>query len=273
MEDPFPTSNGGVWPSDPDGYLYVSTGDGGGDGDPLGSDLSGGHSSARSYASTSTSRGMLEYALWHPARRSIRRSKPGARPEIWHAGLRNCPFRNRFDAATGDLLDRRLARTPRRRSTWHPAASAASTRWTCSRAPTASRTEPCDRHAGLAAPVVEYSHDEGCVVTRSRRYRRRLTRSWWAGTSSPTLLGRVSAVDSAAARVAATEGRCSVRPSCSTRGAAQRHRPGPAGELYATDLDRGELLLVTVPVDGWSTRLLWRQLSPVVWPLDPMRWY
>jgi hypothetical protein len=63
--------------------------------------------------------------------------------------------------------------------------------------------------------------------------------------------GRVWAIDSAAAGVAAREGRL-LDPAVILDSGRRISAigPGPAGELYATDLDRGELLLITVPAGG-----------------------
>jgi glucose/arabinose dehydrogenase len=78
----FPNHNGGQLQFGPDGRLYVSTGDGGGGGDPQN------HAQSR--------RSLLGKILRiEPARR-------GARPVVYSYGLRN-PFRFSFDRGTGDM--------------------------------------------------------------------------------------------------------------------------------------------------------------------------
>ena len=91
--------HGGGLEFGPDGYLYISTGDGGGLGDPRGNGQR-----------LSTLLGKLLRIDPTPAAKEPYRIPPdnpfvarrGARPEIYAYGLRN-PYRFSFDAATGDL--------------------------------------------------------------------------------------------------------------------------------------------------------------------------
>lgn len=95
VPDVFPNHNGGMLAFGPDGYLYWSTGDGAGSGDPQGNgqDLD-------SYL------GKILRIDVSGATYSIPPDNPfangGGRPEIWAYGLRN-PWRFSFDRATGDL--------------------------------------------------------------------------------------------------------------------------------------------------------------------------
>ena len=100
IDQPYPNHNGGALAFGPDGYLYISTGDGGAGGDPhdngqrmdtllgkiLRIDVDGGSGDAR-------------YAV-PPDNPFVDQSD--ALPEIWHLGLRN-PWRMSFDRETGDL--------------------------------------------------------------------------------------------------------------------------------------------------------------------------
>ena len=100
IDQPYPNHNGGALAFGPDGYLYISTGDGGSGGDPhdngqrmdtllgkiLRIDVDGGSGDAH-------------YAV-PPDNPFVDQS--GALPEIWHLGLRN-PWRMSFDRETGDL--------------------------------------------------------------------------------------------------------------------------------------------------------------------------
>lgn len=88
--------NGGRLLFGPDGYLYLSTGDGGGAGDPQ-----------KSGQDTNILRGkVLRLNVTGQARYTIPADNPfaggGGAPEIWAYGLRN-PWRYSFDRATGAL--------------------------------------------------------------------------------------------------------------------------------------------------------------------------
>ena len=94
-----PQHHGGGLHFGPDGYLYISTGDGGGLGDPRGNGQK-----------LSTLLGKLlriEPTPAGPSPYRVPSSNPfvgrsGARPEIYAYGLRN-PYRFTFDSSTGDL--------------------------------------------------------------------------------------------------------------------------------------------------------------------------
>jgi glucose/arabinose dehydrogenase len=81
-EDPR-VHNGGQLQFGPDGMLYVSTGDGGPQGDPA-------------------DRAQNREVLMGKILRLDPRAGPGAKPEVWAYGLRN-PYRFSFDRSTGDM--------------------------------------------------------------------------------------------------------------------------------------------------------------------------
>lgn len=114
VEQPWGNHNGGTVLFGPDGYLYVSIGDGGAANDPYnhGQNLSTllgtiiridvDNTSIRQQGNTSTTDGekpARAYAI--PADNPFV-NREGARPEIWAYGLRNV-WRMSFDKETGDL--------------------------------------------------------------------------------------------------------------------------------------------------------------------------
>jgi glucose/arabinose dehydrogenase len=99
VDQPYPNHNGGALAFGPDGFLYVSLGDGGSGGDPenraQSTDTLLGKILRIDVDATS---GDLAYAI--PPDNPF--AAGGGSPEIWLLGLRN-PWRMAFDRATGDL--------------------------------------------------------------------------------------------------------------------------------------------------------------------------
>ncbi len=96
IPDSYSNHNGGWMDFGPDGYLYISTGDGGGGGDP-----------DNNAQNTSTMLGKILRIDVNTTPYSIPTTNPffgvrGAEPSIWAYGLRN-PWRCSFDSVTGDL--------------------------------------------------------------------------------------------------------------------------------------------------------------------------
>src|SRR5690606_6980906 len=96
IDQPFENHNGGKLLFGPDGMLYLSTGDGGGSGDPSNTAQNLGSLLGKMLRLDVSS---LPYSI--PAGNPFAGSA-GARPEIWSYGLRN-PWKVSFDRATGDL--------------------------------------------------------------------------------------------------------------------------------------------------------------------------
>jgi glucose/arabinose dehydrogenase len=96
-DKPFPNHNGGQLKFGPDGYLYISTGDGGSAGDPF--------NNAQNMSKLQGKILRIDVHSGDPY--AVPATNPfvntaGALPEIWDLGLRN-PWRMSFDRLTGDL--------------------------------------------------------------------------------------------------------------------------------------------------------------------------
>ena len=165
VSQPFENHNGGDLKFGPDGKLYIAMGDGGSGGDPQGNGQRLDTHLAKILRIDVD--GAAPFAV-PPDNPFVNRA--GARPEIWHYGLRN-PWRFSFDRATGDMyigdvgqgsfeeIDRAPKGVGGRNYGWNNREG---------------------RHAfggGNAAngatfdPVAEYSHGKGCSVTGGFVYR------------------------------------------------------------------------------------------------------
>jgi len=167
----YQSHDGGQLAFGPDGYLYISTGDGGGNGDPL-----------ESGQSLDTLLGKIlridvdggpPYAI--PPGNPFAGAQAG-RDEIWDYGLRN-PWRFSFDRQTGDLyiadvgqnlweeIDFELAGGP----------GGVNYGWDCREGAHDYDDPNGDGNAGCPVasvdPVLEYGHDTGCSVTGGYVYR------------------------------------------------------------------------------------------------------
>jgi glucose/arabinose dehydrogenase len=176
-DQPFDNHNGGQLVFGPDGYLYLGLGDGGSGGDPQGrgqdlTDLLG--SILRLDVRTAT-----PYAI--PADNPFA-GRTDARPEVWSYGLRN-PWRFSFDRTTGDLYVGDVGQGAWEEVDVSPAAEGAGKAvnfgWNTMEGRHCFGTNNCDQ-TGLALPVLEYDHDQGCSITGGYVYR---------GTAIPEVRG------------------------------------------------------------------------------------
>lgn len=157
FDQPFANHNGGGMVFGPDGYLYISTGDGGSAGDPFGNGQS------------------LDTLLGKILRLDVNAAPPyaippdnpfaqrGGRLEIWDYGLRN-PWRFAFDPANHDLYIADVGQGSWEEINYEPAGSAggANYGWNLREGAHAYQGGSAP---GLVDPVAEYSHDYGCSVT------------------------------------------------------------------------------------------------------------
>ncbi len=167
-EQPFSNHNGGQLVFGPDGYLYLGLGDGGSGGDPQGrgqdlTDLLG--SILRLDVRTAT-----PYAI--PPNNPFA-GRTDVRPEIWSYGLRN-PWRFSFDRTTGDLYVGDVGQNAWEEVDVSPAAQGAGKAvnfgWNIMEGRHCFGASSCDQ-TGLALPVLEYDHAQGCSITGGYVYR------------------------------------------------------------------------------------------------------
>ena len=167
-QQPFSNHNGGQILFGPDGYLYLGLGDGGGAGDPEGNgqkitDLLG--DILRLDLSSGTS------AVPPADNPFVGRSD--AEPRIWSYGLRN-PWRFSFDRATGDLFIADVGQNAWEEVDLATAASGSGKGvnygWNRMEGTHCYGASSCDT-TGLALPVLEYDHGQGCSITGGYVYR------------------------------------------------------------------------------------------------------
>lgn len=166
VQQPYANHNGGHMAFGPDGYLYVSLGDGGSGGDPDGN--------GQNLATLLGSILRLDvdvadgYAI--PADNPFV-DREGARPEIWAWGLRNV-WRFSFDRATGDLYLADVGQNQWEEINFQPAGSAGGENygWNAFEGTHVYSGQPAA--SAVVAPVLEYGHSNGrCSVTGGYVYR------------------------------------------------------------------------------------------------------
>jgi glucose/arabinose dehydrogenase len=176
-DQPFSNHNGGQIAFGPDGLLYLGLGDGGSAGDPDGR----GQSLADLLGS------ILRIAPGQTSGYTVPPDNPfvgtaGASPEVWSYGLRN-PWRFSFDRATGDLYIGDVGQSQWEEIDVAPAAGGAGRGtnfgWNVMEGSHCYGSGDCSR-SGLALPVLEYDHGQGCSVTGGYVYR---------GSAIPALQG------------------------------------------------------------------------------------
>ncbi|MDX1599958.1 MAG: PQQ-dependent sugar dehydrogenase [Anaerolineales bacterium] len=159
ITQPFANHNGGGMVFGPDGYLYISTGDGGAAGDPQGN-----------AQSLDTLLGKLlridvdagEFYAIPPDNPFVDRND--ARHEIWDYGLRN-PWRFTFDPATGDLYIADVGQNAWEEINFEPADSPGGRNYGWDYREGAHPFEGDPGGLDLVDPVAEYSREFGCSVT------------------------------------------------------------------------------------------------------------
>jgi glucose/arabinose dehydrogenase len=238
VDQPFANHNGGAVAFGPDGMLYVALGDGGSGGDPQGNGQRLDTLLAK----------ILRIDVDDPPSGSGYTVPPdnpfvgtaGARPEIWLTGLRN-PWRMRFDEPTRDLWIGDVGQ-----NAWEEIdvarAGAGGLDFGWNRMEGFHCFAPqsgCDQ-TGLTMPVTEYGHDDGCAVIGGvvvhDASQGKLDGGYVFGDGCSD---RVWVIDptSDGPQTPLLAGR--LGRTLSSIGTAEN------GTVYATSLDKGELLLLS----------------------------
>ncbi|MFQ5557849.1 MAG: PQQ-dependent sugar dehydrogenase [Acidimicrobiales bacterium] len=176
QEQPFANHNGGGLAIGPDGHLYVSLGDGGSGGDPLGSGQDPGTWLGSILRIDPTPSGPEPYVV--PPDNPF--ADDGGRAEIFLIGVRNA-WRFSFDSLTGDLWVADVGQDAFEELNLLPAATGggrgANLGWNLREG---LHEFAGDAPAGHVEPVFEYDHGSGCSITGGFVYR---------GTAIPELDG------------------------------------------------------------------------------------
>ncbi|MGC4105704.1 MAG: PQQ-dependent sugar dehydrogenase [Thermomicrobiales bacterium] len=187
QEQPAENHNGGDLAFGPDGFLYISFGDGGGQGDPDGNGQNLGTWLGKILRiDVSKADGETPYTV--PEDNPFV-TTDGALPEIFFYGLRN-PWRFSFDRETGDVWIGDVGQSMYEEIDVVAAVDAKTGGqnfgWNIKEGDSCYNADSCD-DAGLTPPVFVYSHDDGgCSVTGGYVYR---------GSSVPSLVGTYLCAD------------------------------------------------------------------------------
>jgi glucose/arabinose dehydrogenase len=235
IDQPFSNHNGGAVVFGPDGFLYIGTGDGGSGGDPMGNGQR--LDTLLGKLLRIDVDGRRPYGI--PANNPFRERR-GARSEIWASGLRN-PWRFSFDPEAGTLWIGDVGQSAREEVDRVPAdRGGLNYGWNvmegdlCFEPPSG-----CDAR-GLVQPIAVYPTSEGCSVIGGYVYR---------GQAFPALQGGYLYADICngfvwALDAAGSPAQRPVRLLASDR-AISSFGQDEEGELYVTDLQGGQVLLVT----------------------------
>jgi glucose/arabinose dehydrogenase len=240
VKQPYPNHNGGALAFGPDGMLYISLGDGGSGGDPQGNGQSLQTLLGKMLRiDVDRTANDLKYAI--PPDNPFAGGGSGARQEIWLLGLRN-PWRMSFDRATGDFWIGDVGQGAWEEIDVQRAGKPGGTNfgWNAMEGRHCYQPSSGCENAAYTLPVTEYGHDQGCTVIGGYVDR---------GTAEPALAGGYYFADYCSGRVWAIDAtKNSVETPtvvAETNHSFAAFGEDEAGELYAVDIGRGELLRLT----------------------------
>jgi len=237
IAQPFANHNGGALAFGPDGFLYISTGDGGSGGDPLGNGQSLETLLGKILRiDVDKTEGDRAYAV--PADNPFV-GQAGALPEIFVFGMRN-PWRMSFDRANGDLWIGDVGQ-----NSWEEidvvrsGTSGQNFGWNLMEGDHCFQPAEGCEEPSLVPPVTEYGRDEGTTVIGGPVYR---------GSEQPALVGGYVFADFGSRRFwlidAASDGPTEPVLALENGPNVASFGEDEAGEIYATALATGEVLKV-----------------------------
>ncbi|HBB86906.1 MAG TPA: hypothetical protein DC047_04765 [Blastocatellia bacterium] len=196
IAQPFTTHKGGQLAFGPlDNFLYISTGDGGNEGDPGNRAQDPGQLLGKILR--------INVELGQPATYTIPTDNPffdtaGFAPEIWALGFRN-PWRFSFDRQTADLYIADVGQASWEEIDFQPAGDSGGENygWRLMEGTHCFNPANCSP-TGLTPPVLEYPHSLGCSVIGGYVYR---------GTQFPRMQGIYFYADFCSGRIWALSGK------------------------------------------------------------------
>lgn len=235
LAQPYANHNGGEIAFGPDGYLYISLGDGGSAGDPLNAGQA--PDNLLGTILRIDVDGDAPYAI--PEDNPHFTGSPALAPEVWAWGLRN-PWRFSFDRDTGDLYIADVGQNQWEEVNFEPADSTGGLNygWRVFEADQRYSGEPDP--GGTVFPIAAYNHAQGCSITGGYVYR---------GEDLPELAGTYFFGDWCSGRIWATErddsGAWQTREFLSSGRQISSFGQDERGELYVADYSRGVILKLT----------------------------
>ncbi|MBI2724406.1 MAG: PQQ-dependent sugar dehydrogenase [Chloroflexi bacterium] len=233
---------GGQLAFGPDGYLYISTGDGGEGGDP--------ENNAQNLGALLGK--ILRIDVAGAAPYVVPADNPfvgvqGARPEVWAYGLRN-PWRFSFDRTTGDLLIGDVGQDVSDEVDFQPAGSTGGQNygWRLMEGTFCYNPSTNCNPGGLTPPVLQLIHGNGdCALIGGYRYR----------GAAPSLQGTYIYGDFCSGRIwgatRSTAGAWSSSQLLDTNLMISAFGEDQAGELYVADYAGNTVYRIAVPdTDG-----------------------
>lgn len=168
IKQPYPNHNGGDLAFGPDGYLYITLGDGGSAGDPQN----------RAQDKSNFFGKILRIDVDKGDPYSVPSTNPfvdqkNSKPEIWAYGLRN-PWRISFDKEKGDLFIADVGQDKFEEVNFQSASSKGEENygWRCFEGTESFNSAGCLDITKYSAPILAYTHDEDrCSVTGGYVYR------------------------------------------------------------------------------------------------------
>ncbi len=245
QDQPYPNHNGGQLAFGPDGYLYISFGDGGSEGDPQGNGQKHGTWLGKILRIDVDPAHKPADAAYAVPKDNPFVGKDDFKPEIWAYGLRN-PWRFSFDKQTGDLYIADVGQNTIEEIDFQPAKDKGGENygWSIMEGTDCYQAASCDK-SGLTMPVAEYTHQKGgCSVTGGFVYR---------GGQFPTLQGIYFFADYCSGKLwglgRAADGTWVKSAPTETNAAVSSFGEDEQGELYVCDLNAGILyhLVTTSP--------------------------